>query len=100
MARPTIVSHFLVPCLAVQWDGPAGPNTTRTLEGVGYVDRTELPNGFPFETDFWLFSRLGHFRDREFTREFNLALVWHDDPQGRPEVWSRPFQTITIRPQV
>jgi hypothetical protein len=98
MAQPSFVAHFLVPCLGVQWDGPAGPNTTRTLERVGYAYRTDTPNGFPFETEFWLFTRLAHFRRRPFTRELRLSLFWEDDPLARGGVWHRPFQTITFRP--
>jgi hypothetical protein len=98
MAKPPIVCHFLVPCLAVQWDGPAGPSTTRTLEGVGYTYRTDTPSGFPYETELWLCTRLAHSRRREFTRDLHLTLVWHDDPQRRSLVWRRRFQTVTFRP--
>ena len=65
---------------------------------MGYTYRTESPGGFPYETDFWLFARLAHTARREFTRDLRLTLVWHDDPQFRPEVWSRPFQIMTFRP--
>src|SRR5689334_17360783 len=99
MARPSLYAHFLVPCRSVQWNGPAGPMTSRTLEEVAYTYRTDTPNGFPYETDFWLFVRLAHHRRHEFTRELFLTFIWGDDPQQRPEVWSRQFQTITFRPQ-
>jgi hypothetical protein len=96
--QPSFEVHAFLACRNIQWDGPAGPNTSRTLEQVGYTYRTDVPNGFPFETDFWLFVRLAHHRRREFTRKLQLTMIWADDPQRRPEVWSRPFQTITFRP--
>jgi hypothetical protein len=98
MARPAFVAHFLVVCRNVQWDGPPGPNTTRTLEEVGYTYRTDTPNGFPYETDFWLYARLAHRGRRVFTRELQVTLIWRDDPNGRREVWTRPFHTVTFRP--
>ena|SRR5438094_9095069 len=98
--RPALEAHFLVPCRAVPWNGPAGPQTSRTLEDVAYTYRTETPNGFPYETEFWLFVRLAHHRRCEFTRGLRVTLIWHDDPQRSPEVCTRPFQTVTFRPSV
>ncbi len=100
MAGPALTAHVCIACRSVQWDGPAGPNTSRTLEQVGYTYRTDSPNGFPYETELWLFVRLAHSRRREFARELNLTLIWHDDPQRRTEVWSRHFQTAIFRPAV
>lgn len=100
MAGPALTAHVFVVCRTVSWDGPAGPRTSRTLEQVAYTYRTETPGGFPYETDFWLFVRLAHGRRREFTRDLQLTFIWHDDPQLRPEVWTRPFQTATFRPAV
>lgn len=100
MAAPALTAHVFIACRNVVWDGPAGPNTSRTLEQVCYTYRTELPDGFPYETELWLLVRLAHNRRREFTRELRLAMIWHDDPEMRPEVWNRPFQTATFRPAV
>jgi hypothetical protein len=100
MSRQLLTAHVLIACRSVQWDGPASPNTSRTLERVGYTYRTEVPDGFPYETEFWLFVRLAHYSRREFSRELILTLTWHDGPQMRPEVWSRRFQTATFRPTV
>jgi len=100
MAGPVLTAHAFVACRSVQWDGPAGPNTARTLEQVSYTYRTDVTSGFPYETELWLFVRLAHNCRREFTRELRLTLIWHDDPQVRPEVWSRHFQTATFRPAV
>jgi hypothetical protein len=100
MAHPVLTAHVFVGCRSVQWDGPAGPNTSRTLEQVSYTYRTDSLGGFPYETEFWLFVRLAHYSRREFNRELQLTLIWHDDPQKRPEVWSRHFQTATFRPAV
>ena len=95
-----VSAHVFVSCRNIQWDGAAGPNTSRTLEQVSYTYRTETPGGFPYETEFWLFLRLAHDRSREFTRDLQLTMVWHDDPSMRPEVWTRHFQTVTFRPVV
>lgn len=100
MARPVLTAHLFVACRSVQWDGLPGRRTSRTLEQVSYTYRTESPGSFPYETEFWLFVRLAHNSRREFTRELQLTLVWHDDPQSRPEVWTRHFQSVTFRPAV
>lgn len=100
MAGPTLRAHVFVACRNIHWDGPAGPNTSRTLEQVGYTYRTEIPNGFPYETEFWLFTRLAHHCRREFSRDLKLSLIWHDDPRMRPEVWRCLFQTANFRPAV
>lgn len=100
MSGPALTSHVFVACRNVQWDGPAGPTTSRTLEQVCYRYRTDWPGGFPYETEFWLFVRLAHNYRREFNRELRLTLIWHDDPQLRREVWSRQFQTATFRPAI
>ena len=100
MAGPVLTTHVFVACRVVQWDGPAGPNASRTLEQVGYTYRTDSPGGFAYETEFWLFVRLAHNSQREFTRELQLSLIWHDDPQLRSEVWSRVFHIATFRPAV
>lgn len=99
-SKPLLEAHFLVPCLAVPWNGPAGPQTSRNLEEVAYTYRTEMPDGFPYETEFWLFLRLANHSRREITRDLRMSLIWHDDPQPRPEVCTRPFQTVTFRPSV
>jgi hypothetical protein len=98
--KPSLEVHFLVPCRAVPWNGPAGPLTSRNLEEVSYTYHTDPPNTFPYETEFWLFARLAHHRPRVFTRELRVTLIWHDDPQRRPRVCTRPFQTTTFRPSV
>ncbi len=100
MARPALSAHVFVACRNVVWDGTAGPKTSRTLEQVGYAYRTELPDGFPYETEIWLFARLVHNRRREFSRELRISMIWHDDPELRPEVWNRPFQLAAFRPEV
>jgi hypothetical protein len=100
MAGVGLTAHFLIVCRNVQWDGPAGPSTSRTLEQVSYTYRTEVPDGFAYETDLWLFVRLEHSSRREFTRDLMLSMIWHDDPQFRPEVWSRNFQMASFRPVV
>ena len=58
MAGPVLTAHAFVACRSVQWDGPAGPNTSRTLEQVSYTYRTDVTSGFPYETELWLFVRL------------------------------------------
>jgi hypothetical protein len=62
MASSALTAHVFVACRSVSWDGPAGPRTSRTLEQVAYTYRTEVPDGFPYETEFWLFVRLAHNR--------------------------------------
>lgn len=88
----------MVPCRSVSWNGPAGPLTPRTLEDVVYTYRTDTPNGFPYETEFWLYVRLSHGFTRQAARDLFVSLIWADDPQQRPRVWNRPFQTVTFRP--
>ncbi|HYH67106.1 MAG TPA: hypothetical protein VD866_20590 [Urbifossiella sp.] len=100
MAGPALTAHVFVACRSVQWDGPPGPHTTRTLEQVHYTYHTDQPSGFPYETDIWLFVRLVHRRRREFSRELYVSLRWHDDPQYRPELWTRRYQVATFRPDV
>ena len=100
MARPSLEAHFLVPCRAVPWNGSAGAQTSRTLEDVAYTYRTEIPNGFPYETEFWHFVRLAYHGLRKFSRDLRITLVWGDDPRQRRAVCTRPFQTITFRPSV
>ncbi len=100
MAGPALTAHVFVACRSVQWDGPPGPQTSRTLERVSYTYRTDTPGGFPFETELWLFVRLAHTRRREFTRELHLSLVWHDDPLLRTVLWIRRVQVATFRPAV
>ena len=63
MVAPILVAHVFVVCRGVQWDGSAGPNTSRTLEEVAYTYRTDSPDGFAYETEFWLFVRLAHTRE-------------------------------------
>jgi hypothetical protein len=100
MAGPALHAHTFVACLNVSWEGNPGPNSSRTLERVSYVYRTETPNGFPFQTEFWLFVRLAHYRPREFTRMLYLTLIWQDDARLSLEVWTREFQNMTFRPAV
>lgn len=100
MAGPALTAHFFVACRHVSWSGPPGPHTPRTLEDVCYRYRADTPNGFPHDTEFWLFARLSHTRHREFSRDLRVSFIWHDDPQMRPESWSRPFPTSPFRPAV
>ena len=100
MSIPSLHTHLFVVCRSIAWDGFAGPNTSRTLESVAYTYRTELPDGFPYETDFWLFFRLAHAGRRAFHRTLRVSLIWLDDPDERAEVWNRKIQTVTFRPEV
>ena len=100
MASSAIHAHAFLVCLSVAWDGTPGPNTSRTLERVSYVYRTDTPDGFPFQTDFWLFVRLGHRRRQGVAKTLYLTLVWHDDPELRPEAWTRRFPDVSVRPEV
>ena len=100
MSGPALTAHVFVACRSVQWDGPAGPEMSRTLEQVSYTYRTDTPGGFPYETDLWLFARLVHRRPREFTRELHVSLIWLDDPTLRQVLWTRRIMVATFRPAV
>jgi hypothetical protein len=100
MAKPSPIleAHVFLLCRSVQWDGPAGPRTSRTLEQVAYTYYTDVPDGFPHETDFWAFARLVNRGKHVYTRELFLTMVWIDDPRRQKEVWTRSFNSITFRP--
>lgn len=83
MARPKFyVKHFIA-CLSAAWDGPAGPDTSRTLEGVNYLLRVPPHTEFPYEQpELWLYARFIRTNDVVGDRELNLELWWHDAPGG------------------
>lgn len=85
MSAPALHAHAFLVCANVSWDAAAGPKTSRTLAEVSYTYRTETPNGFPYQTEFWLFARLVHRQPRQFVRMLYLTLVWLDDPLLRPK---------------
>ncbi len=96
--RPTFrVQHF-VACLGCPWDGPPGPDTLRTLEGVGYRHGinadTELPAEWP---ELWLYARLVKTGggDGE-TRPFTLRVVWVDGPGGAVRVSDKRVGAVRL----
>ena len=99
MARPKVsVQHFVV-CRAAPWEGPAGPKTPRTLEGVSY--RYGVPPGteFPFEVEeLWTYLRLFNMNGGVGSVPFFLALIWQDSSGGSRRVWTRQYARIPFRP--
>lgn len=83
MARPKFyVKHFIA-CLNAAWDGPAGPDTSRTLEGVNYLLRVPPDTEFPFEQpELWLYARFIRTNDVAGVCDFSVELWWHDSPNG------------------
>jgi hypothetical protein len=83
MARPDIrVQHF-IGCLNSPWEGVAGPNTPRTLEGVALYYNVP-PDAEPmFEyPEFWLYARLFRMTNQSGKREFSLRVLWNEAPTG------------------
>jgi hypothetical protein len=99
MARPKIVvQHFLV-CRAVAWDGPAGPHTPRTLEGVSYVFGVPPGTEFPFESEeLWLFARLFNENDVAGDRRLFVDMIWMDSPGGARTLLTHDLGRIPFRP--
>jgi hypothetical protein len=79
MARPKFsVQHFIA-CLNAPWEGIPGPNTLRTLEGVGYTYRIPPDTEFPFEElEFWVYARFYRLGSFSGARQFSLDVFWHD----------------------
>jgi hypothetical protein len=72
------VQH-LVACLSAPWEGIPGPNTLRTLEGVGYTYRIPPDTEFPFEElEFWVYARFYRLGSFAGSRRFSLEVYWHD----------------------
>jgi hypothetical protein len=89
------VQHFLV-CQSVAWEGPAGPRTLRTLEGVGYrivVPPAAEPD-FEFEV-LWVYSRLIRRNHVEGKTLFRIVAIWHDGPRPPRRVWA--YQLLPVR---
>ena len=99
MARPKIdIRHFVV-CRAVSWEGPPGPYTLRTLEGVCH--RFGVPPGteFPFEVDeFWTYLRVFNMNAGTGTIPFFLTLLRTGMPGTPQRIWTRPYTQIPFRP--
>jgi hypothetical protein len=98
MARPKLaVKHFVV-CQAAPWEGPPGPHTPRTLEGVSYrlgvPPHAEPPFGVG---ELWAYLRVFNMNAGEATIPFYLALVWNDATGGPQRLWTRPFAQIMFR---
>ena len=87
MARPNFVVQHFIAALRVEWEGPPGPNTARTLEGVTHrfavVASAEPP--FEFE-ELWLYARLYRTNNVEGVRRLAVRLAWLDRPAGEPLV--------------
>jgi hypothetical protein len=83
MARPKFyVKHFIA-CQNAAWDGVAGPDTSRTLEGVNYQYRVPPDTEFPFEMpELWLYARFLRTNQAAGEREVTAELWWHDSPTG------------------
>ena len=99
MARPKIeVKHFIV-CQAASWEGPAGPHTPRTLEGVCH--RIGVPPGteFPFEVEnLWTYLRLFNTNAGAGTVNLHLGLIWTDASGGPRRIGTQPHVRIPFRP--
>src|SRR5262245_53704978 len=97
--RPKLaVKHFVV-CQAAPWEGPPGPHTPRTLEGVSY--RFGVPPGteFPYEVaELWSYLRVFHLNAGTGTIPFFLSLYWTDAPGGARRIWARPYAAIPFHP--
>jgi hypothetical protein len=77
-------------CLSATWDGPAGPETHRLLEGVSFIYTVPSNAEAPYEIlEMWLYARLDTAEKTEDSHPFRVRLVWHDSPNGRREVWTR-----------
>jgi hypothetical protein len=100
MARPKFsVQHFIA-CLNAAWDGNPGPDTTRTLERVGY--RYSIPSDveFPFEElEFWIYARLFRTNTVNGIRTFSVDVIWHDSPGGVSRIGGRTLGTVRFSDQ-
>ena len=98
MARPKIEVKQFVVCRAAPWEGPAGPRTPRTLEGVCH--RIGVPPGteFPFEVEnLWTYLRLFNMNAGAGTVPMYLGLIWTDAPRGPRRMWTRSHVRIPFR---
>jgi hypothetical protein len=104
MARPKFYAKHFVACQNAGWDGPAGPDTARTLEGVNFLWDVPSDTEFPFEmAEFWLYARLVRTGPTVGERELKLELWWHDSPDGLIRLAARPLGPVrftTERPVV
>jgi hypothetical protein len=89
VARPKFYVKHLVACSNAVWDGPAGPDTARTLEGVNYLHRVPPDTEFPFEqSELWLHARFVRTNDVAGERNLTLELWWLDAPDGETRVFA------------
>lgn len=98
MARPKLaVKHFVV-CRAASWEGPPGPRTPQTLEGVCHRIGVTPGVEWPFEVgELWTYLRVFNMNSGEAVIPFYLALIWNDAPGTPRRMWTRPFARITFR---
>jgi hypothetical protein len=91
MARPKFSVQHFVACLNTAWEGLPGPDTLRTLEGVGYVYRLPPDTEFPFEFDeLWLYTRFFLLNSVAGTRTMWIEAVWLDHPTGAQVIATGP----------
>src|SRR5687767_5009491 len=99
MARPKLdVKHFIV-CRAAPWEGPPGPRTPRTLEGVCHRIVVPPAAEAPYDVEeLWTYLRVFNMSAGAATIPFFLALIWSDAPGGPQRLWTRYYADILFRP--
>jgi hypothetical protein len=93
MAKPTFIVNQAIACLAVGWEGPAGPRTLRTLEGIGYTRETPPGSEYP-EIDLWLYLRLFRTNNETVARRIRIDVFWLDAPGGERWIFTYPHGRV------
>jgi hypothetical protein len=95
MAKPKFSVQHFVACLNAAWDGSAGPQTSRTLERVGYWYTIPPDTEFPFEgLEFWVYARFYRVGTVNGSRTFSLQVYWHDAPGGVTRIGGRSLGAV------
>jgi hypothetical protein len=95
MAKPKFYVQHFVACLNAAWDGVAGPQTSRTLERVGYWYTVPPDTEFPFEgLEFWVYAPLYRVGAVNGSRTFSLQVYWHDAPGGVARIGDRSLGAV------
>lgn len=84
-------------CLAVHWEGAAGPKTKRTLEGVGYHLRMEAGMEPPFEIgELWFYARIFRYGEGRFRKRFRVKIgLW--TPACLKFTWHHQLGEVTTQ---
>jgi hypothetical protein len=75
MARPKFFVQHFIACRNAAWDGPPGPNTTRTLEQVGFLYRVPPGTEAPEFEEFWLYARMFVTNGATGRRTFSVEIA-------------------------